>query len=793
MLAHLALAVVAALQSGGGVAPVYNGRAGQLKVDVPRVEADVVVDGALDKPAWEHAARLIGFSQFLPVDGLPASDSTVVLLFSSPHALYFGIRAYEAHGTAHATLADRDKISADDFVQIILDTSHDHRTAYVFGVNPLGVQADGILSEGTQARAVGMVVSANARDTVDFSTDYTWDSRGHVTEYGYEIEVRIPFSSIRFASGQHQWRLNIVRQVQHSGFQDTWAPARMAAASFLSQSATLAGLTGVSRGTVIDVNPELTSTTNGAPNPNGWRYSVQPAHPGGNVRLGLTDDLTLDGTVRPDFSQVESDVPQLVYDPRQALFFPEKRPFFLDGLEQLDASVALPPSSLIYTRRILQPDGAVKVTGELAGASVGLMSAVDASSASLTGQDHPYINILRARHEIGFGTTLGLLAADREDGSLYNHVGGIDTRSVFGDIYDLRLQGVLSSTRSDSVRGLGGFWDAQFARNGHHLRLTYALNGIDPHFVDQSGYIARAGIVNVILDNALLLYGAPGGFLESYTFDFSAGTTWRYSRFLALHRGEDVRWHFSNTVALRGGWQLYGNVFVETSGYDPTLYQNDYIAQRTATRVDTVPYAAGKATGNLPTLDIVTGFNTPRWKGFDLSMTITTGIDDNFREWSSAWIFFVNSTINWRPNDRARVSLIYAQQQYVRRSDDTQVLVQRLPFLEAAYQISRPIYVRFIGQYSSEWQANLRDDGRTNAPILIRNPATAAFAPALHYVSNNVSSNFLFSYQPTPGTVFFLGYGGTYTEPWAFNFTGLTRTSDKFFIKLTYLFHLGAV
>lgn len=766
----------------GDPAPVYDGRAGQLSVHAPRINTEIAIDGSLDDPAWAQAARLRGFSQFLPVDGIPAADSTIVFVLYSHHAIYFGIRAYEPHGPVHATLADRDKIAADDYVQIILDTSHDHRTAYVFGVNPLGVQADGILSEGMQAHASGLGAAASVRDTVDFSTDYTWESRGHVTEFGYEVEMKIPFASIRFTSGEQQWRLNVVRQVQHSGYQDTWAPAHLAAASFLAQSGTLEGLTDLSRGVVFDVNPELTSTTDGRPGPDGWRYGVQPLHPGGNVRWGITDNMTLDGTVRPDFSQVESDVPQLSYDPRVALFFPEKRPFFLDGLEQFDT-----PSGLVYTRRIVQPDGAVKLTGELGGASVGLLSAIDASSSSLSGRDHPYINVLRARKEIGFGTTIGLIGADHEEGSLYNHVGGIDTRTVWGDIYSLRLQGVVSSTHDDSVHGLGGLWNGLFERRGHHLRLTYSINAIDPHFVDQDGFISRPGVVNTTFDNALIFYGKPDGLFQSYTFDFAQVTTWVYSHFLSLHRGEDVRWHFSNTIALRGGWQMYGNIFVETYGYDPTLYSNYYVAQKT----DTVPFNAAKANGNLPNLDIITGFATPNWKHFDAAVQILSGFDDNFYEWSSAWILFVNSTIDWRPNDRARISLIYAQNQYVRRSDKTQVFVQRVPYLEIAYQLSRPIFIRFIGQYNSSWQANLRDDGRTNDPLLIRDPTTGVYSPLTRYLSNAVTSNFLFSYQPTPGTVFFLGYGGGYTEPWAFNFTGLTRMNDNFFIKVSYLFHLG--
>ncbi len=124
-------------------AGVYYGRSGNLDVRPPRIEADVTVDGVLDEAAWARAALLTGFSQYSPTDGVPASDSTEVLIWYAPGAIYFGIRAYEAHGGVHATLADRDRIDADDFVQILLGTFGDGRQATVFAVNPLGVQSDG--------------------------------------------------------------------------------------------------------------------------------------------------------------------------------------------------------------------------------------------------------------------------------------------------------------------------------------------------------------------------------------------------------------------------------------------------------------------------------------------------------------------------------------------------------------------------------------------------------------------------------------------------------------------------
>src|SRR5947207_2210016 len=136
-------------------ASVYSGRDGRLDVHPPRLEAEVKVDGALDEQAWVQAAMLTGFSQFTPVDGVAATDSTEVLVWYSASAIYFGIRAFEAHGAVHATLADRDRIDSDDNVQILLGTFDDGRQASMFAVNPFGVQSDGALVETGSSRGNG--------------------------------------------------------------------------------------------------------------------------------------------------------------------------------------------------------------------------------------------------------------------------------------------------------------------------------------------------------------------------------------------------------------------------------------------------------------------------------------------------------------------------------------------------------------------------------------------------------------------------------------------------------------
>src|SRR3954451_8896903 len=247
------LALLLSLQSSPGDPPAtYNGRAGNLEVRVPRHEVESSVDGKLDESVWGESAVLTGFSQFSPTDGVPAVDSTQVLVWYSATAIHFGIRAFEAHGPPHATLADRDRIDADDHVQILLSTFNDGRQASVFAVNPFGVQSDGALVETGATSGNGFNNAVVKREAADLSPDFVFESKGRLVPYGYEVELRIPFKSIRFQPRHEQiWGINVVRQVQHSGHEDSWTPAKRARASFLAQSGRLVGLTDLRRGLVL--------------------------------------------------------------------------------------------------------------------------------------------------------------------------------------------------------------------------------------------------------------------------------------------------------------------------------------------------------------------------------------------------------------------------------------------------------------------------------------------------------------------------------------------------------------
>ena len=766
-------------------AAIYSGRQRQLDVRIPRFQADAVIDGDLSDSVWASAALLTGFSQYAPNDGVPAADSTEVLVWYSPNAIYFGIRAFEQHGRPTATLADRDQIFGDDNIQILLGTFHDRKQALMFAVNPLGVQGDGSLIEGANVSASGFIGGAVVgREQADLSPDYVFQSRGRVTDWGYEVEVRIPFKSLRYQPRQPQdWSFNIVRQVKHSGFEDSWYPAIRANATFVGQSGNLVGLSDMHRGLVVDLNPEGTTKTSGAPSGSGYDYGRATPQIGGNVRWGLTDNLTLNGTVKPDFSQVESDAGQLAFDPRQALFFAEKRPFFLESSELFQV-----PLNLIYTRRIVQPVAAVKLTGTASGTDIGFLSAVDQKFASASGDENPIFNIVRAQHSLGHGSRLGMAYTDRIEGSDYNRVLDVDSRLVFKDIYGLSLQVAGSRTRVGSTTTTAPLWLSRFTIQHRVWGLSSLFAGISDKFTTASGFIGRNGIVHSYVDPSWTTYGKPGGaaLLQRFTADIVVDGIWQYQNFIHGRHIQDQKLHFNGNAALRGGWNVGAGYFVESFGYDSALYANYRLeVPKSGGGLDTIPFTGQPTIGNG---EWIVQINTPQWKHFSGGGFFLQGHDENFFEWASGALLLLSAEVSYRPTERLRTTFDYFWQQVNRRTDGSLVNVGRVARAKVEYQISRPLFVRLVGQYIQDKTDSLRDDSRTNAPILIA--GSAGVTRTTPSATNLFHVDALLSYQPVPGTVLFAGYGSDMTDQDAFRFRGLTRQGDAFFVKLSYLFRL---
>ena len=796
MLVALAFASLIAASPGNGTGTVHNGRAGELDVRPPRIEAEVAIDGRLDEAPWLEAAYLTGFSRYAPTDGVAADDSTVVLVWYSPTAIHFGIRAYAQPGTVHATLADRDRIYNDDYIGIFLATFNDGRQATVFAANPLGVQGDGIVVERGASSGGGFSGIQTGREPTDIAPDYVFQSKGRVTDYGYEVEIRIPFKSLRYQSSASQtWGINVLRKVQSRGQEDSWAPAQRAAASYIGQFGRLDGLTGLQRGLVLDVNPVVTSRTSGARNPtgSGYPYTTRP-DVGGNVRWGITNTHTLNATINPDFAEVESDAGQIVFDPRRALFFSEKRPFFLEGIEQFSV-----PNQLVYTRRIADPVAAAKLTGKSGGTSVAFLSAVDGRDVSFANREHPLYNILRVQQDLGPASRVGLLYTDRMDGDHANRVLGADARIVWRKVYSAQLQAAGSVTTAPEQETLrGSVLMADMRRSGRTFSARYLFNMIHDKFRAHSGFIGRPSNAHLLLSNSYTLYGGEGALVQSAAFNIVADGLWQYERFVNGGDMIEKKLHLNNNFVLKGGWQAGASVLVETFGFDDDLYSNVFVVHPNGAAADTVPFTGRPRLGNL---DYVLSVTTPNFKRFSASASYVWGRDENFYEWTSANIAWIAGDISWRPSDQFRATASYDEQYYRRLSDNSLVAQTRIPRLRVEYQLTRSIFVRALAEYRADFADDLRESDRSNDPLIRR--TLSGFAPARGFTTadnrpkqiNELRPELLFSYLPSPGTVIYAGYGGTLNEAEAFRFgrgaaDGFERQNDSFFVKLSYLFRL---
>ena len=764
-----------AVQQAITTSRAYVGTANDIHVRPPRLAGTATIDGVLDEPQWRSAALLTGFSQFSPQDGVPAADSTHVLVWYSPDALYVGIQAFESHGAVHATLADRDKISADDNVQIFLGTFHDQRQVYVFGVNPFGVQMDGIIQETGQSLTGSWTPTLSGRVAPDLSQDFVFASRGRLTAYGYDVEIRIPFKSLRFQSSAEQsWDINVVRRVQHSGFEDSWTPARRSNASFLAQSGTLDALGGFDAGGTFDVNPIVTQKSAGAPGPGGWSYGTARPQLGGNLRWGLKRNLALSGTVRPDFAEVESDAGQFAIDPRVALFFPEKRPFFLDGLDLFAT-----PHTLIYTRRIARPEEAAKLAGKVGHTRVGLLAAQDDPFFSPSGRDRTAYEIVRAVQDVG-ASRIGMAYTDRVVGSDYNRVADVDGRIILNDVYTASFQAAKSFDVASGRRREAPLWEGIFARNGKRFGLRYALTGISEDFRAGSGFVSRTGIAHGAVDHRATWFGARGAALESLTGDILFDDTWQYANF--MHRGDaqDKKFHVSTSAGLRGGWALGAGVYWETFGFDRGLYAGYRVLAPTG---DTLPFTG---TPRIPNRDYVVTLATPQWTRFTANLLYVGGQDENFFEWAQANINYLSLALNVRPTDRGRVDASLAYEDFRRRTDHTVAGRNLIPRVKVEYQLTRSTFVRLVGEYDLAEHDDLRDETRTFFPLAIGGVRANAVR------SHSLHGEYLFSYQPTPGTVLFIGYGsqavGNPDASQRFQLQPLVRSSDYFLLKYSYLF-----
>ncbi|HKQ51494.1 MAG TPA: DUF5916 domain-containing protein, partial [Pyrinomonadaceae bacterium] len=501
-------------------------------VRVVKFESAPVIDGKLDDEVWKQAVVLKDFYQVQPGDNIAPSKPTEVLLGYDAKFLYVAYRAFDEPDKVRATVAKRDDIFADDYVGLFFDTFNDQRKAYEMNFNPFGVQADGVLTEGSGE---------------DFSVDLVVESKGMLSPDGYTVEVAIPFKSLRYEAGKDKlWGVHFYRRIKRFNNElSMWMPLSRDKTSWLAQAGHLTGLEGISTERTLEVIPSLTISETGkrvnsyGPVPNGTieagRMVNEPVKldPGLTMKYGLTPTVTLDLALNPDFAQIEADQTVITANQRFPIFFEEKRPFFLEGID-----IFRTPLQAVHTRAIIDPDVAVKLSGKRGKNSFGFMLASDNGPGNFVGDErldpaslrfldkNAYVGVLRLKRDVGADSNLGLMATTYNFIEQHNNLGGFDGRFRLDQQSTFTFQVLGTSTRSyfynpdtnqDEYRTGNGFgYYYTLDKVGRHWMFRLNGQGRTRDYRADVGFTRR---LNTNYDDLFIQYNSepnPKGKIISY-------------------------------------------------------------------------------------------------------------------------------------------------------------------------------------------------------------------------------------------------------------------------------------
>jgi hypothetical protein len=505
--------------------------AGRPIVRPTRTDVGPNIDGRLDDEVWRGAEAITELVQQQPLDGAPATERTEIYLVYDTQRLYLGFAVHYADPTImRANRADRDQAFLDDLMTIYIDTFLDQQRAYVFGVNAYGVQDDGIINAAFSG--LGGIPFP------DRSWDALYDTAGQVVDDGYTAEMAIPFKSLRYpqrdGNEPHRWGLQVVREIKgKSEENDVWAPMSRDEQSFLAQMGVLDGMTGLSTSRNLEILPTVTAIKFGSVDEASGAFADEATDPeaGVNLKYGITSNLTADFTYNPDFSQIESDRPQIEVNQRFPLFFPELRPFFLEGQEIFNM---VSPVNLVHTRTIVDPRYGGKLTGKVGDTTLGLIVADDEAAGRRVGAGDPGFGksaqflIGRARYDLYAGSHIGALITDREFLDSHNRVAGIDGQFRLGRSDTLNVVAVQSDTRrEDGERLSGPMWGMLYRHNGRHLGGQVFTGVTDPGFRSDTGFVQRVDTKLVGVNASytwwpeswIINWGPSVNASRNYTFD----------------------------------------------------------------------------------------------------------------------------------------------------------------------------------------------------------------------------------------------------------------------------------
>ncbi len=472
-------------------------------LEVPKVMNPPVIDGKLDDSIWDTALKLTDFKTFKPDYGKEPSQRTEGYLLYDADNIYFAFRAYDTDPhKIKASISKRDSMGSDDFVGIFLDTFNTKQGAYMFLINPLGIQGDGILDQ-----------NGNSDDKYDM----VWYSKGQIDDQGYTVEGRIPLQSIRFPSNKSVTMMTaFFRQIVRTS-EMVSVPALFPDKGSLITQGQPVIFNDLKYKRVIEFLPAVTHTLRYMSEAGELKRDMNETDLSLTAKVGLTSDLTLDGAVNPDFSQVESDAGQIDFNRRYALYYSEKRPFFLEGNEIFKFAALGEDSyfqAAVHTRTIVDPAFGLKLNGKVGSTnSVAVIYAQDDFREN-AGDPRPSFSILRFKHALADDGFLGAFYTARDQGQEYNRVAGLDGRVRLSQVAigEFHVFGSLSRPDDGSARTQGYAGALHYSYGTRSVNVDLIYEDISKDFQVDTGYLMRTGFRSLTLFSDYIFHPKSGFF-----------------------------------------------------------------------------------------------------------------------------------------------------------------------------------------------------------------------------------------------------------------------------------------
>ncbi|HUR33386.1 MAG TPA: DUF5916 domain-containing protein [Vicinamibacterales bacterium] len=718
-------------------------RAGE-QLRVTRVTSPLVIDGALDESGWREAARVDTWYETSPGDNTaPAVKSTGYLGFDD-RAFYAAFEFDDPDPRAiRAPLGDHDHVSGSttDYGGVILDTRNDGHSAVLLLASAAGIQYDAVTDDDGSGE--------------DSAPDFFWEAAARVNEHGWTLEMRIPFSSLRYRNVDPQaWGILLYRNHPRD-FRYQYFSAKLPRGGncFICRANTLVGLERLPAGGHVVAAPYVTASRSRTANAPGAPLAGGGVEPsvGADVKWTPNADTAVDLTVNPDFSQVESDTAQISANERFALSFPEKRPFFLEGVELLST-----PLKAVYTRTITSPRWGGRVTGKLRGFGYTVLATEDdgggrAIVPGVTGSalvDQPggsTVIIARAKRNLG-RNFVGALVTDREsrNGQGWNRLAGPDFQWRPTDQDTVTGQWLFSETQVPNRPDLSGEWDgrvrngaaafANWNRNSTHLDSYLGYRELASGFRADAGFVPQVGYRAVTTGGGWTV--RPSGLVRRER-------TFIHAERQLAHDGSLIQ----QTVEMGGGMDTRLGGFLQFRYLDDRLFSGGIIFPRRR-------------------FGYVVRFN-PNRRVAQVSVDGTAGEEVDFTNARLGHGTTVNLTADVNPTDHLEFSALVSQRRLDVSAAEAsgRLFTARISRLRTTYSFNAHAFARVITQYVST----------TRAPAL--------YLSAVDRRSAALTASVLLAYKVNWQSVLFLGYGDDRTTD---DDHALAPTGRQVFVKMSY-------